>query len=150
QQRQDLDVQKQQYDQYNKLSELASNPRNFVESFFRHRGFQPPADVARYSNQQPMNQGTTFQDFLQRQGLGTQLQAQATRAQQAQSLLPAFAQGTFNNPATGQRVLAPGNVLPSTFQFSPTMTPEQLAHGDRPDVYSPEADAASQAAQVER
>lgn len=44
-------AQKQEgFNEFTKLSDIASNPRNFMQTFFLHRGFQPPADSAGYGN----------------------------------------------------------------------------------------------------
>lgn len=45
-----LAKQQQQFNQFKDLSSIASNPRNFMQTFFLHRGFQPPAGSAGYSN----------------------------------------------------------------------------------------------------
>lgn len=43
--------QKQEgFNEFTKLSDIAANPRNFMQTFFLHRGQQPPADSAAYSN----------------------------------------------------------------------------------------------------
>lgn len=53
-----LTQQQQQFDQFTKLSDLAANPRNFMQTFFLHRGFQPPAGSAAYGN------GYALPDFM--------------------------------------------------------------------------------------
>jgi hypothetical protein len=45
-----LSQQAQDFSQYTKLADLASNPRNYVQTFFMNRGQTPPPDVARYGN----------------------------------------------------------------------------------------------------
>lgn len=67
QQQLQLDQQKQQFDQYNTLATLASNPRNFVQTFFMNRGQSAPPDVARYGNTiQTAADIVPFQQFQQR------------------------------------------------------------------------------------
>jgi hypothetical protein len=61
----------QAFNQYKYLSELAANPRNFVQNFFARRGATPPPGVAQYGTQTP-TQIMPFQQFLQGQ---TQQQA---------------------------------------------------------------------------
>jgi hypothetical protein len=75
QQTQQLAAAKYGTDVYNKLTELASNPRNFMEQFFRLRGQPAPATAGNYGNSpygglgiQPLEQ--FLPKFLQQVGLG--------------------------------------------------------------------------------
>src|SRR6185503_7473085 len=62
-----LDQQAQQFSQYKSLADLASNPRNFVQTFFMNRGQTPPPDVAKYGNtNMNASQIMPFQQFQQR------------------------------------------------------------------------------------
>jgi hypothetical protein len=45
-----LAAQGQQFNQFKTLSDIASNPRNFMQTFFLHRGQNPPADSGGYGN----------------------------------------------------------------------------------------------------
>jgi len=52
-------------DVYNKLADLASNPRNYMEQFFRMRGQTPPNGSAAYGNTPVNGPGlATFEQFL--------------------------------------------------------------------------------------
>jgi hypothetical protein len=86
-----LEQQKQSFDQYNTLATLASNPRNFVQTFFMNRGFQAPPDVARYGNTPAdASQLMPFSQFFQKQ-----MGAPAISSPQAQPSAP-----TYQNPVT--------------------------------------------------
>lgn len=62
-----LDQNAQQFSQYKSLADLASNPRNFVQTFFMNRGQTPPPDVAKYGNtNMNASQIMPFQQFQQR------------------------------------------------------------------------------------
>lgn len=50
QQEQDLAKNKFGFDVYNKLADLASNPRNYMEQFFRFRGSPVPSQAGQYGN----------------------------------------------------------------------------------------------------
>jgi hypothetical protein len=65
QQDQQLSTAKFGNDVYNKLADLASNPRNYMEQFFRQRGQPVPAGSAAYGNTSVTGPGlATFEQFL--------------------------------------------------------------------------------------
>lgn len=47
-QSQNLAARKQTFDEQAANNAIASNPRNFMENFFKHRGYTPPANSAQY------------------------------------------------------------------------------------------------------
>ncbi len=118
-----LAAQKQQFDQFDTLSKLAANPRNFMDTFFRHRGFNPPPNAGNFSNTAPFTGGGyTLPNFL---GGGAQGGGPSSSAGAA-------------SPAGGPPAGAPAPAVPGAPQV-PKETPGQVSF-QSPSTFGPGVD----------
>lgn len=126
------------FDVYNKLAKLASNPRNYMEQFFRLRGQPAPTGSAQYGNTPVTGPGlATFEQFLPQflkaTGLGGAYAANAVTGSAGTAAANPRAGGAFMPGLFGSA--ANPNPMPTPVQAGPAIT-ELQAGATTPNIPS--------------